>query len=293
MELYQLRTFVTVAEEGHLTRAAQRLHTSQPSVSAHIKALEEEFEVSLFIRTPKGMCLTPAGAVMHQKALATLASVCDLEDQARALNTDAAGDIKLGLHIDPRYLRIGTLMHRMRTRHPKVTFHLLQRWTWKQTEDLLKGELDAGFLYGTTENKNLEPMELHRFNLRVVGPVDWADRIKAAEWTDIAAMPWIRTPGHCVFCDIGERVFIERGLSLQAAAVADQEPVVRSLVTAGLGLAFMIEDEAMDAKTLGEVAVWDQVVGQVILSLVVAARRRSEPLIRALVEEVGSIWSNR
>ncbi len=42
MELYQLRTFVTVAEEEHLTRAAERLHTSQPSVSGHIKALEEE-----------------------------------------------------------------------------------------------------------------------------------------------------------------------------------------------------------------------------------------------------------
>ncbi len=42
MELYQLKTFVTVADEGHLTRASERLHASQPAVSAHIKSLEEE-----------------------------------------------------------------------------------------------------------------------------------------------------------------------------------------------------------------------------------------------------------
>ncbi|MCP5237554.1 MAG: LysR family transcriptional regulator [Zoogloeaceae bacterium] len=53
MELYHLRTFVTVAEEGHLTRASERLFTSQPAVSAHIKALEEELGVTLFERTPR------------------------------------------------------------------------------------------------------------------------------------------------------------------------------------------------------------------------------------------------
>ena len=45
MELYHLKTFITVAEEGHLTRAAQRLNTSQPAVSAHIKNLEEELGI--------------------------------------------------------------------------------------------------------------------------------------------------------------------------------------------------------------------------------------------------------
>lgn len=61
MELYQLKTFTAVAEENHLTRAAERLNTSQPALSAHIKSLEAELGVTLFERTPKGMKLTPQG----------------------------------------------------------------------------------------------------------------------------------------------------------------------------------------------------------------------------------------
>ena len=68
MELYQLRTFAMVADEGNLSRAAKRLHASQPAVSAQIKALEEELGVHLFLRTPKGMTLTADGLRLREHA---------------------------------------------------------------------------------------------------------------------------------------------------------------------------------------------------------------------------------
>ena len=84
MELYQLKTFITVAEEEHLTRAAQRLNTSQPAVSAHIKSLEEELGLSLFIRTPKGMRLTEEGTALKSRAAEALSMIDTLRDQAGA-----------------------------------------------------------------------------------------------------------------------------------------------------------------------------------------------------------------
>ena len=61
MELYQLKTFVAIAREGSLTRAAERVFTSPPAVSAQLKALEDELGVKLFERTPRGMVPTEAG----------------------------------------------------------------------------------------------------------------------------------------------------------------------------------------------------------------------------------------
>ena len=73
-----------VAEEGHLTRSAERLHTSQPAVSAHIKALEEELGVALFKRTPKGMLLTHEGEILRQQALRALSTIDEIGSSYRS-----------------------------------------------------------------------------------------------------------------------------------------------------------------------------------------------------------------
>lgn len=69
MELYQLKTFVAIAKEGSLTRAAERVFTSAPAVSAQLKALEDELGVKLFERTPRGMVPTQAGRSLDRKSV--------------------------------------------------------------------------------------------------------------------------------------------------------------------------------------------------------------------------------
>jgi DNA-binding transcriptional LysR family regulator len=131
MELYHLKTIITVAEEGHLTRAAQRLNTSQPAVSAHIKNLEEELGLRLFTRTPKGMRLTEEGSVLRIRAAEALSMIDTIRDEAGELKAEVTGTLKLGLHIDPRYLRIDCLLSHLQRIHSRLDFHLLQRWTWQ------------------------------------------------------------------------------------------------------------------------------------------------------------------
>lgn len=78
MSLCQLQYFVAVAEEQHLTRAAARLHISQPPLTRQIKSLEEELGTPLFERTQKGMRLLPEGAAFLEEVQSILARVRNL-----------------------------------------------------------------------------------------------------------------------------------------------------------------------------------------------------------------------
>ena len=85
MELYQLRRFAAVAELGHLTRAAERLHVSQPALSAQIRALEETLGVTLFERGSSGMSLTAAGRRLLPAARDVVAKAAALRGVAQSI----------------------------------------------------------------------------------------------------------------------------------------------------------------------------------------------------------------
>src|SRR5262245_27783713 len=107
MELYQLRSFAAVAELGHLTRAAEKLHISQPALSAQIKALEDELGVALFERTPSGMLLTPAGQTLLPEAAKVVSAAVALRTQAKAISGEIGGRARVGTLADPDFLRLG------------------------------------------------------------------------------------------------------------------------------------------------------------------------------------------
>src|ERR1700675_4291651 len=85
----QLRYFVTVSEEGQITRAAKRLHLAQPALSQAIAQLESELGVELLMRHPRGVTLTDAGEAFLVKARAVLAAEAETSQTALALKRAA------------------------------------------------------------------------------------------------------------------------------------------------------------------------------------------------------------
>src|SRR6516162_3305321 len=97
MELRHLRYFIAVAEERHVTRAAERLGMQQPPLSQQIRALERELDVQLFRRKPRGVELTPAGRVLLIEARAILDRLDQAVITTRRTARGEEGRISVGL----------------------------------------------------------------------------------------------------------------------------------------------------------------------------------------------------
>lgn len=293
MEFYQLRSFVAVAEMGHLTRAAERVHVSQPALSAQIKALEEELDVRLFERTPGGMMLTRAGERLLEQAEKVLAAAEELKHVAKSLQGEIAGRLRIGTVLSPELIRLGEFFGRAMERFPLLELEFHHEISGEALEAVRDGSLDASFYFGEIPHQSMTGMALREMTYRVAAPAAWADRIRDADWDTIAALPWILTPPISSHNRLVQAMFRAHGVVPPSKLVeADQESVVASLVVSGAGISLMREKLALEREQEGEVCVWDKVRLNTTLWFVYLAERAHDPLIRALLEVLQKTWAS-
>lgn len=290
MELYQLRSFVAIVEAGQLTRAAEKLHLSQPALSAQLRALEEELELPLFERRPSGMVLTPAGKKLLKAANKVLTAASALLNEARIVKGKVSGKASIGTLSDPAFIRLGEFMNEAVARYPLLQLELHQEVTGVAMERVSAGELDASFYYGDISNQEIAGLPLRDMVYRVTGPADWRERLDGAGWDEIAAMPWIIPPPISSHHKLVRAMFSEHGVDAGNVVEADHEAVVSSLVVSGLGVALMREDMALEKQAEGEVCIWNDVRINTTLWFIYQRERRNDPVIRALLSVQEKLW---
>ncbi len=290
MELYQLKTFLAVAEEGHLTRAASRLHISQPSVSTHIKALEEELGLNLFIRTPKGMTLSSDGDKIKIKAEIALHAAEAVKHKAEELKRVVAGDVRIGLNINAHYLKVPELLSAIQRDCPKLKLHFFQRHSLEVPDLLKKDQLDAGFVFVNPSNPGFETRWLATFGIMIVAPYQWEKRLKNIELEGLVDFPWIWTDQHCPFNKITAGLFEPYNRKPEKVVVVDHDSTIREMVAAGAGLCLMVEAEAREAARQKDVLIFGDSVATLDLSILYLKKKKNAPLLQALINEVNKVW---
>src|SRR6478672_10352663 len=144
MELRHLRYFVAVAEEGHVTRAAERLGIQQPPLSQQIRALETELEVQLFRRKPRGVELTPAGEAFLAEARIVIERAEHAVLVARRAARGEAGRLGLGFTSSASFHPlVPRVIRDFRETSPLVALSLEEAGTAELVEGLRGERIDA------------------------------------------------------------------------------------------------------------------------------------------------------
>jgi DNA-binding transcriptional LysR family regulator len=144
--LDQLRGFVAVAEESHFGRAAERLRMTQPPLSRQVQRLERAVGFDLFLRTPRGAELTPAGRIFLEEARRLLSSADTAPLRARRVAAGTAGTIRIGFTAVSALTVLGRWIAVAAAELPGVDLVLSEMVTHAQLDALLAGEIEVGLV---------------------------------------------------------------------------------------------------------------------------------------------------
>ena len=291
IDLVQLRTFVAVAEEQHLTRAAERLHVSQSAASAHVRAVEELLDTQLFVRTNRSLELTGAGQLLMRQAKILLNEAAQFTSFAREIRGKLEGNIVVGASSEPSASRIGEVVSALRAKHPLITVDLRASPSSGTRQALKTGELDIGMLLGRPVDVGFTYYQLATVQFRIAGPVAWKAQIEAADWAQLAALPWITPSGSSLaYSAMLAQLFGDKGFELNTVVRFDNAALGRSLLQAGVGMMLMREDHALQDEREGYLAISPIAHAEFGLFVAHVASRGNDPLISAFIDATSMAW---
>ncbi|PZN27314.1 MAG: LysR family transcriptional regulator [Proteobacteria bacterium] len=243
MELRQLRYFQAVAEEGSFSRAAERLHVSQPPLSLHVKTLEEELGVRLFDRTNRGVTLTPAGQVFFDETRAVLRRLDQAVIKAQSAGLGEVGTLSVGFVSIAGLSILPPALKRFREQFPKVDVQLHELTTDAQLPELRAGRLDLGIGLGPVDESGLTFETLGAESLLLAAPLghrllppSGAVRLKTLSNEPFIIPPRDVAPG---LYDLIISLCRANGFVPRITQHARQMQTVIGLVASGMGVALV------------------------------------------------------
>ena len=158
MEIRTLRYFLAVAREENMTRAAELLHVTQPTLSKALRALEEELGKKLFTRQSFSIRLTDEGVLLRNRAEDLVTMADRIEREFVSLDDITGGDLYLGLAESWQIGLLARQIRRLRERFPDLRYHITSGDTEQVADKLDKGLLDFAVLAETPDPRKYEAL---------------------------------------------------------------------------------------------------------------------------------------
>ena len=237
MDLYQIRYFLKIADTGSFTKSAEHLFVSQPSLSAAIKKLEQEFGVILFERGKRKVMLTPAGRLFYKKAQIILQEYQSVHSDIEDLKNKPT--LKLGTLHTIRSFDFATLIGAFREKHTNVSIELCNGYLEELQDWLERGEIDIAITWLREQDSPQSSQLLFNqsFSLAVYQNHPLAQS-HSISLRDLDSQPYIERI-NCEFWRANPKMFESAGIQPHMVYSANNEEWVISLIQAGMGISIM------------------------------------------------------
>ena len=277
MELKQLQSFCAVVKYKSFTKAAEKLYLSQPTISTHVRQLEEEFQTSLIVRTTKSVEVTPRGQELYECAC----NIVNLRDNLmRSWSDEDEKMIRIGASTIPSAYMLPQILPAFRAIRPASQFHVFQSDSQGIVEGLLCGAFDVGLIGADMHEETLELTPFYADRMVLITPVN-EHFLQFSENGGITLEEICREPmllrekgsgsKKCI-SSYFERVGVDENDLIITARLNDQESI-KNLVAGGLGISIISEKAAEDAVKAGRLLTFPLPEAGARRYLYVACRR--------------------
>ncbi|MFB5195397.1 LysR family transcriptional regulator [Neobacillus sp. KR4-4] len=244
MDIRQLRYFVTVANEGQITRAAKKLNMAQPPLSQQLKIIEEQVGTALFFRNSRSVELTEAGLLLYQRAVSILQQIDDTLIEVKETGDGLRGQLSIGT---AKTCAVTYLPERIQTflnKYPLVTFRILDGHPFqvvKLVEERLVELAVVRFVSDLHLDYGTRTLQIESYVLFVPSKWEWDPSRTSIHMKDLEDIPLVmvvRENKYGPYSAIHDTC-IKQGIKLNIVCECHDAAIIFSFVAAGMGAAVL------------------------------------------------------
>jgi DNA-binding transcriptional LysR family regulator len=274
IQLGQVEGFLEVARRGSVSRAAEALFVTQPTLTARLKSLERELGTPLFLRTPQGMRLTDAGRAWVPYAERALRALVDGRDALHQVMTASAGHLMIAAAPAVSTYVLPELLERFVDAHPRVEVSVRTGHSEDVVELVVRDEVQIG-LGRAIRHPDLELRPFHTEDLVLVCAPDHPfTRRPSVAMAEVAGQKLIMFDRTSSYYEITQGAFLSAGVSLRGQMELDSIEAAKKMVERGLGVALLPGTAVAREVTSGTLCVVRMKDAPPMQNMIVAYRRR-------------------
>ncbi|YCI79235.1 LysR family transcriptional regulator [Bacillus sp. R1-10] len=292
-----LKTFVTLVEVKNFTKTAEILLMSQPSVSLHIKKLEEEFQTKLFLRSPKFLKVTLTGEILYDRAKQMITIYEQTRQDIQEHDRSIKGELKIGASFTIGEYILPSLLIDLQEEYPELELQVVIGNTEEIVQAVRLYKVDIGLIEGQTNEKELSVHPFMQDELFIVSSNNHELANKDdVEITDLHDQAWVTREVGSGTREYLNHVIRSNGLKIKSIlTISSNQGIKETLIKNGAGLALLsrsVIERDVKNKILSIIQVKDESFNRT-LSYVYSPIMKDKKNVKTFITELNKKWPTK